>query len=188
MTAPPNRRESKISFSNPLIGNDLPPTLSAPIGFRGILAEVRAPPPHRPVRFAPRPSTGRKKTTEVPRDDKTEVARSRPVFVPAMATSVKDSGNIGTMSRGPFAGGRSAQITTFQWLSNVKVGGPRDGSSGPGSGGDSGDVSRIGSRSRPPSLYDRSTSQAYSNTRERSMSRDQSEEQFADPAPTLQEE
>ncbi|KAI0764721.1 hypothetical protein C8Q74DRAFT_1283552 [Fomes fomentarius] len=188
MTAPPNRRESKISFSNPPIGNDLPPTLSAPIGFRGILAEVRAPPPHRPVRFAPRPSTGRKKTTEVPRDDKTEVARSRPVFVPAMATSVKDSGNIGTMSRGPFAGGRSAQITTFQWLSNVKVGGPRDGSSGPGSGGDSGDVSRIGSRSRPPSLYERSTSQAYSRTRERSMSRDHTEEQFADPAPTLQEE
>ncbi|KAI0746476.1 hypothetical protein C8Q80DRAFT_1320359 [Daedaleopsis nitida] len=187
-TNAPERKNSKISFSNPPIGNDPPPTLSAPIGARGILAEVRAPPPHRPVRFAQRESTGRRNTVDTLREDKPQPARSRPMFVPAMATSVKDSGNLGTMSRGPFAGGRSAQITTFQWLSNVKVGNARDGSSGPGSGGDSGEASRIGSRSRPASSTELTNSHAYSRTRERSASRDEPEEQVPDPAPTLQEE
>ena len=187
-----------MSFSHPPIGNDLPPTLSAPIGFRGILAEVRAPQPHRPVRFTPRESTGRTKTADVAANEKPEwhQTRSRPMFVPttaAAAASVKDSANLGTMSRGPYAGGRSSQITTWQWLSNVTVGGVRDGSSGPGSGGDSGSVSRVGSRSRPPSVLERSTSRAYSGTREGSVSRDREKEkergeEYPDPALTLQEE
>ncbi|TBU54508.1 hypothetical protein BD310DRAFT_935749 [Dichomitus squalens] len=201
MATAPSRRDSKVSFSNPPIGNDLPPTLSAPIGFRGILAEVRAPQPHRLVRFAPRESTGHKKAADVPAHEEQpewQQARSRPVLVPttpvtAAAASVKDSGNIGTMSRGPFAGGRSSHITTLQWISNVKVGGVRDGSSGPGSGGDSGDVSRIGSRSRPPSVLERSqsVSQARSRPRDASTSREKEREraeEYVDPALTLQEE
>ncbi|EIW56116.1 uncharacterized protein TRAVEDRAFT_50605 [Trametes versicolor FP-101664 SS1] len=183
------RQDSKVSFSNPPIGNDLPPTLSAPIGFRGILAEVRAPPPHRPVRFSNRESAGRRKTSDAGREDKAQwPPRSRPVFVPAVATSVKDSGNPGTMSRGPFAGARSNQITTFQWLSNIKVGQPRDGSSGPKSGGDSGNVSRINSGSRPPSSTDLTMSHTASRTRGRSMSKDRFDEQLSDLIPSLNEE
>ena len=196
ITTAPNRRDSKISFSNPPIGNDLPPTLSAPIGFRGILAEVRAPQPRLPVRFSPREPIGRRKTTEVAREGKPQwhqQQRSRPMMVPQMATSVKDGGNLGTMTRGPFAGGRSTQITQHQWImmSNVKVGAPHDGSSGrtSGSGGDSGNASRTGSMSvsRRPSLRGYPTSYAYSRERERSGSRDAMDE-YSDPTLTLQEE
>ncbi|KAM5543752.1 hypothetical protein V8D89_002369 [Ganoderma adspersum] len=196
ITTAPNRRDSKISFSNPPIGNDLPPTLSAPIGFRGILAEVRAPQPHLPVRFSPREPIGRRKTTEIAREEKPQwhqQHRSRPMMVPQMATSVKDGGNLGTMTRGPFAGGRSTQITQHQWImmSNVKVGAPHDGSSGrtSGSGGDSGNVSRTGSMSvsRRPSLRGYPTSYAYSRERERSGSRDAMDE-YSDPTLSLQEE
>lgn len=196
ITTAPSRRDTKVSFSNPPIGNDLPPTLSAPIGFRGILAEVRAPQPHHPVRFSPRESTGRRKATEVAREEKSQwhqQQRSRPMMVPQMATSVKDGGNLGTMTRGPFAGGRSTQITQHQWImmSNVKVGAPHDGSSGrtSGSGGDSGNPSRTGSMSvsRRPSLRGYPTSYAYSRERERSGSRDAMDE-YSDPTLTLQEE
>lgn len=196
ITTAPNRRDSEISFSNPPIGNDLPPTLSAPIGFRGILAEVRAPQPRLPVRFSPREPIGRRKTTEVAREGKPQwhqQQRSRPMMVPQMATSVKDGGNLGTMTRGPFAGGRSTQITQHQWImmSNVKVGAPHDGSSGrtSGSGGDSGNASRTGSMSvsRRPSLRGYPTSYAYSRERERSGSRDAMDE-YSDPTLTLQEE
>lgn len=196
ITTIPNRRDSKVSFSNPPIGNDLPPTLSAPIGFRGILAEVRAPQPHLPVRFSPHESTGRKKTADAAREGKSEwhhSQRSRPMMVPQMATSVKDGGNLGTMTRGPFAGGRSTQITQHQWImmSNVKVGAPHDGSSGrtSESGGNSGNASRTGSMSvsRRPSLRGYPGSQAYSRERERSGSRDVMED-YSDPTLTLQEE
>ena len=168
-----------MSFSNPPLGNDTAPTLSAPIGARAILAGVRAPPPQLPVPVAPRESTTRKGTTDTIRPEKHLTPRSRPTFV---ATSVNDTG---TMSRGPLptAGGRSSQITPYQWLANVNVGNQRDGSSGPGNGGGSGDASRVGSRSRPPSVVGRST--LSSRSRDRSWS---SEREEKEPLATLQEE
>lgn len=49
-------------------------------------------------------------------------------------------------------GNRSARVDALAWLSSFKVGErARDGSSGTGSGAESGSASRIGSRSRPPS-------------------------------------
>ncbi|KAI9068878.1 hypothetical protein FKP32DRAFT_1587345 [Trametes sanguinea] len=188
-TTMPGRRDSKASFSNPPIGNAPQPTLSAPIGYRGILAEVRAPPPmHRPGRFAGRELPGRRKASDAGREDKLErPTRSRPLNVP-VAASVKDGTNMGTMSRGPLVGTRSSQITTFQWLQNVKYGPSRDGSSGPGSGGDSGNVSRMGSRSKARSSTEHSASKAASRRRERSISRDRLAEAHADPIPSLNEE
>lgn len=49
-------------------------------------------------------------------------------------------------------GNRSARMDALAWLSSVRVGErPREGSSGTGSGAESGNASRIGSRSRPSS-------------------------------------
>ncbi|KAI0674045.1 hypothetical protein C8Q78DRAFT_1143275 [Trametes maxima] len=182
------RRDSKVSFSNPPIGNDLPPTLSAPIGYRGILAEVRAPPPHHPVAFGVRDPAGRRKVSDTGRGGQIELPpRSKPVIVPAVATSVKDGGHSG-MSRGTFAGGRSAQISLIQWVSSVGVGQTRESSSGRGSGGDSGNASRINSKSRPTSSADHPPSQRSSRTRESSISVDKADEPHADLTPSLNEE
>ncbi|KAI0635452.1 hypothetical protein C8Q77DRAFT_1217270 [Trametes polyzona] len=181
MTTAPARRDSKISFSNPPIGSDPAPTLSAPMGYRGILAEIRVPPPRLSREFS-----GRRKASDAGREEQRDwTKRSRPLLVP-MASSVKDSRDPGTMSRGPFAGGRSARITQHDWMSKVKVG--RDGSSGHGSGGDSGNPSRMGSRSRRPSSSDYPRVQTLSRARERSQSRDKIEEQTPDPTSSLNEE
>ncbi|KAI0718425.1 hypothetical protein C8T65DRAFT_570731 [Cerioporus squamosus] len=174
MTMAPRRRDTKSSFSSRAEGND-PPTFSAPLGNRSILAGVRAPPYQRPVRFATRESSGRTKAALDTHGDNYGTPRSRPI--PAAASSV--------MSRGPYPGGRSARISPFQWISNVRVEPRREGSSDTGSGGDSGNISKTGSKSRTTSLLDPSTSRAYSRTRERSLSLDPIED---DPALTLQEE
>jgi len=50
------------------------------------------------------------------------------------------------------AGNRSARMDALTWLSSFRVGErAREGSPGAGSGAESGNASRIGSRSRPPS-------------------------------------
>ncbi|KAF8885596.1 hypothetical protein BD779DRAFT_1532626, partial [Infundibulicybe gibba] len=102
-----------ISFRNPPEGTEYPPALSAPIGHRSILAEVRAPLPPRQSNMVLQPHQGSA----------------------ARASSV-------------------ARMDAFTWLSNVKVGGRRGSSSGPGSGANSADASRLSSRSRPPSAPD----------------------------------
>ena len=161
--------------------------ISAPIGFRGILGEVRAPPLPAPQRPAPRESVRRKGTADTIRPEKPS-QRTRPMLIPTIKPSAKGGNNLGTMSRGPFAGARSVQNMPPPlevWLKGVKVGNPRDGSSGRGSGGDSGEVSRTGSRGRATSTLDRSVSQAYSRARERSISKDRFDE---DAIPSLQEE
>ncbi|OSX59309.1 hypothetical protein POSPLADRAFT_1048645 [Postia placenta MAD-698-R-SB12] len=152
----PHRRELKVSFSNPPVGTDLPPALSAPIGYRGILAEVRAPFPPRP---AARLSTGRQdrnitRPQSQDLDKDKSVAQSKPIPI------TQEKGR--TMTRG-LLGGRSAQINTSAWLSSVKFGTKRDGSSGPGSGAESGEVSRFSSLSRPPSQPDSSGSRIVIN-------------------------
>ncbi|THH17187.1 hypothetical protein EUX98_g9174 [Antrodiella citrinella] len=132
--------ESIISFSNPPLGSDLPPALSAPVGLRGILAEVRASQMSRPP--MPRPT---KQPQEIlPSEGDNENS------APGQSGTTSSGQGKGAPSRG-YVGGRSAQITTFAWLSSVKVG-KREDSSGPGSGGESTTVSRMHSRSRPPSL------------------------------------
>ena len=183
---PPDRRTSKISFSNYPQGSDLQgPTLSAPIGARGILAGVRAPPPPHSMVLG---AAGEPSGPSGPRMTAGESARRRrpgSVLIPVLAASVKDGGMAGTMSRGKFAGGRAPGMEVAQWISNVKAGGRREGSSGPGSGGDSGGVSRIGSKSRMPVLLDHVAVQAHSRAKERSASKDRAEE---DPLLSLQEE
>ncbi|RPD65181.1 hypothetical protein L226DRAFT_480270 [Lentinus tigrinus ALCF2SS1-7] len=177
VTMVPRRRDAK-SYRNGSEGHDRPPTLSAPINNRSILAGVRAPPNKRPLRFTPRESAGPKKAAQNLGGDDHGIPRSKPIPAPALASSV--------MSRGPFAGGRSAApMSPYQWISNVKMGGRREGSAETGSGGDSGNASRIRSQSRPASSLDPFTSQTYSRTRDRSLSLDRAED---DLIPTLQEE
>jgi WD repeat-containing protein 59 len=142
-TPGPQYFDQQTSFSNtPLDPNsEHLPTLSAPVGHRSILAEVRASQPNRAQK------------SSVTRGSQ-DPGRARSISqIPKIAGLAKDEDKGSTMSRG-YVGGRSAQITTIQWLSSVKVGNKRDGSDGPHSGGDSGPASRYGSRSRPPSIRD----------------------------------
>ncbi|KAI0952525.1 hypothetical protein AcV7_008300 [Taiwanofungus camphoratus] len=145
--------ELKVSFSNPPVGTDLPPALSAPVGHRAILAEVRAPVPPRPAKVNPVSHIRAQSSSEEQRRPSgPSVTHSKPIPI------AQEKG--GTMTRG-YPSGRSAQITTFAWLSSVKVGGRKEGSSGPGSGAESGNISRLSSISRPPSQPDRSASRAF---------------------------
>ncbi|KAI0763928.1 hypothetical protein BD413DRAFT_197550 [Trametes elegans] len=189
---PQGRRETKISFSNAPASTDLPPALSAPIRRRSVLAEVRAPTPLAPPRFAGHEPAGRRKTLTPILDNKREgLSRSRAMPIPTAGTSVKESGTPGTMSRGHFAGGRSSrQISQSNWLQNVKIAHPREGSIGPGSGSgrNSGNASRNASGSRAPSLAEPSSSRAFSRTRDGSLDSELFEEQYVDPAPSLNEE
>ncbi|OCH85322.1 hypothetical protein OBBRIDRAFT_828983 [Obba rivulosa] len=137
-----NMEPDHRSFSHPPIGMDLPPALSAPVGNRAILAEVRAPFPMRPPRtnvslFA---QLHGKRDASEGRSTPQSPLGSNPIPI----TQRKG----GTMTRG-FGGGRSAQITTLAWLSSVKVGGKRESSSNRGSVGDN------ASRSRAPSVTGR---------------------------------
>jgi len=167
-TAEPTRRDLKVSFSNPPIGTDLPPALSAPVGHRGILAEVRAPFPPRPSRInLPRRQLDRENSPPASGglNGDTLSAPSKPIPI------TQQHG--GTMTRGNL-GGRSTQITPLAWLSSVKVGAKRDSSSGRGSGAES--MSRFSSRSRPPSAPDRSVSQTMSRVNRSNEAGDKKED------------
>ncbi|EMD32397.1 hypothetical protein CERSUDRAFT_126817 [Gelatoporia subvermispora B] len=133
------------SFSHPPIGMDPPPAVSAPVGNRAILAEVRAPFPMRPPRTSASLLAqlhGGKRDSSSGRSVPQSPLGSNPIPI----TQRKG----GTMTRG-LGGGRSAQITAYAWLSSVKVGGKRESSSNRGSVGESGTLSRRASRSRAPS-------------------------------------
>ncbi|KAI0689793.1 hypothetical protein BC835DRAFT_1367485 [Cytidiella melzeri] len=135
--------DKQTSFSSAPVDSEQLPTLSAPVGHRSILAEVRASQPG--LRY-------KSSIARVSQD--TGVARSTSSQLPSKPTPDADGEEKeSTMSRG-YVGGRFAQITTVQWLSSVKVGNRRDGSDGPHSAENSGTPSRYGSRSRPPSLID----------------------------------
>jgi WD repeat-containing protein 59 len=173
-----NYFDDRVSFSNPPLGSDPPPALSAPIGYRSILAEVRASQPPRPSKV-----NVLRQSQETTARRSTSAAARKLGKVPELPLKEKAE----TMSRG-YVGGRSAHITTFAWLSSVKVGHKRDNSSGPPSGADSGNASRLNSRSRPPSIADPSMS--YLDYRNKSDSRDRGEEERrdGDANQTLQEE
>ncbi len=177
MLSPP--LDERVSFSNPPIGTNLPPALSAPVGHRSILAEVRASQPLRPLKF----NALRLSQEIVPTRSSSKVAAKK-----GRMPEDREVDKHGTMSRG-YVGGRSAHITTFAWLSSVKVGNRRDGSSGPASGGDSGNVSRIGSRSRPPSvMMDPSMSMSLLDVRSGSRDRGDDDSRESEANQSLQEE
>jgi len=145
-----------MSFRNPPEGSGYLPALSAPVGHRAILAEVRAPlpPMHHLVQPFPVP-------VRSPGDENTHPAVSmissmnlsngtgtgtKPVI--ALNANARSQAQGGTMSRGNNGGKSIARMDAFTWLSNVKVGGRKESSSGPGSAAGSAGPSRIGSRSR----------------------------------------
>ena len=121
------------------------PALSAPVGQRGILAEVRA------MHFAGRPPNpvllplhGARDATQ-PFHQLPELEPEQTPTVTAISVPLRQGG---TMTRG----NRPPRMDALAWLNSFRVGErARDGSSGTGSGGESGSASRIGSRSRPPS-------------------------------------
>lgn len=99
------------SFRLPPEGNLVQPTVSAPIGHRGILAEVRAPLPpkgYNPVLHPHHGSAAR----VMPQENK-------PTKMSARAISASMATQGGTMTRGNI-GGRSARIEMITWMRNVK--------------------------------------------------------------------
>lgn len=130
-------------------GNDNFPALSAPIGTRSILAEVRA----------PRSMLSAQAETRFNFPDSLSFARDRtPTSTSKKAPSasaVRSTG--GTMSKGGL-GVKSIVQDQLAWLASVKVGNRRGSSSGDGSHGEGGTPSQR-SGSRPPSGLDRSLSE-----------------------------
>ncbi|KAH9074127.1 WD40-repeat-containing domain protein [Lactarius deliciosus] len=137
--------DNRFSFRTPPETSHTKPTLSAPVGQRGILAEVRA------MHFAGRlpnpvllPPRGARDASQ----PINQLPESEPEQTPTVTAISVPPRQGGTMTRG----NRSARMDALTWLSSFRVGErARDGSSGTGSGAESGSASRIGSRSRPPS-------------------------------------
>ncbi|KAJ2933260.1 hypothetical protein H1R20_g3837, partial [Candolleomyces eurysporus] len=140
-------RETTISYRNPPESKGFFPMLSAPIGNRGILAEVRAGPPPRSANLITQPhlgSSARGTATESTSQLTPTLSETKPIAV------TRTRG--GTMSRGAVTGKSVAQVDALGWIKNVKVGNKRGGSSGAGSAEpESSSSSRLNSRSRPPS-------------------------------------
>ena len=93
------------------------------------------------------------------------------------------------MSRGAAGGNKKrANVDPLSWLSSVKVGdGRRGSSSGPGSRGDSNEASRVRSSSRGPER-DQSSQPTTGNKRKRSDSKLRSAVEEKDPSQSLQDE
>lgn len=136
--------DNSFSFRTPPEGSHARPALSAPVGQRGILAEVRA------TQFGSRlpnpvllPLRGARDTPQVQ-----QLPESEPEQTPTVTSISAPPRQGGTMTRG----NRAARMDALAWLSSFRVGErAREGSPGNGSGVESGNASRIGSRSRPPS-------------------------------------
>ncbi|KAI0316197.1 hypothetical protein OF83DRAFT_1196593 [Amylostereum chailletii] len=153
--------DPKFSFRTPLADYEPKPALSAPVGHRGILAGVRAPPPSRPQRHhepGTRQAPSQRSSiltypSQSSRLSQSQTTESEPDQTPTTTTipiPVSAALRRGTMSRGNLAG--KSALDNISWLSSVKVAEkPKDGSSGTGSGATSGNASRVGSRSRPTS-------------------------------------
>jgi WD repeat-containing protein 59 len=139
-----------FSFRSLPGGINLPPALSAPIGLRSILAEVRAPPPPRQLNpiVLPHQGSAARALLHEKRSAQEKEAQKPLESMPIPQVRQKE-----TMSRGNLGGGKSARMDAFTWLSSVKVGDKKETSSGPGSRTDSGNGSRsrMSSKSRPPS-------------------------------------
>ena len=149
-------KELTMSFRNPPEGSEYLPTFSAPVGHRAILAKVRAslPPIHQ---LAPQPFPG---PIRPPGEENTDPTVSGTHLtngtgtkhVITLNTNARSQAQGGTMSRGNNGGKSVARMDAFTWLSNVKVGGRKGSSSGPGSAAGSAGPSRVGSGSRVRSI------------------------------------
>jgi hypothetical protein len=142
----PNGTNRSQSFRVPPEGNTSQPTISAPVGHRGILAEVRAPfPPQlpNPVLYPHHGSAARARSHEGSAGPPPQSQSMKMMGIPGSARQG------GTMSRGNI-GGKSSKIEMITWMKNVKEVTRKDGSSG-GSGADSTNGSRFSSRSRTDS-------------------------------------
>ena len=155
--------EPSISFRNPPEGTEYLPALSAPVGHRSILAEVRAGVPSRlPMQQIRENGSGRSRAGSGSgrggysgvggREGRGENGRDVVGRVPtrprghameggsggggrgkAFLTGARSRGE--TMSRGNVNGGTGGNMDAFTWLSKVKVGGRGDGYLGSGNGG-----------------------------------------------------
>ena len=149
-------KELSMSFRNPPEGSGYLPALSAPVGHRGILAEVRAffPPIHylAPQPFpGPNPPAGDENIP--PAVSGTNITNGTGnKHVTNLNANARSQAQGGTMSRGNNGGKSVARMDAFTWLSNVKVGGRKESSSGPGSAAGSAGPSRVGSGSRVRSV------------------------------------
>ncbi|KAF8838303.1 hypothetical protein BDN67DRAFT_933972 [Paxillus ammoniavirescens] len=165
------------SFRHAPEGSEGIPALSAPVGSRSILAEVRAGP------GPPGPPGGRKPANPVLQPHHGSAARGKGILLldtglPAQSQvqthgqnqnqrPVPIPGTTMTMSRGHAAGGKSARVgmDAFTWLASVRVGEKREGSSGRDSGVSS------GSRSRTSAGRDGGATPGQGQKRKRSESR-----------------
>ena len=136
--------DNSFSFRTPPEASHARPALSAPVGQRGILAEVRA------TQFGGRLPNPVLLPLHCARDtpQAQQLLESEPEQTPTVTSISVPPRQGGTMTRG----NRSARMDALAWLSSFRVGErAREGSPGTGSGAESGNASRIGSRSRPPS-------------------------------------
>ncbi|KAG7093686.1 hypothetical protein E1B28_007344 [Marasmius oreades] len=195
--------QATMSFRKPPERSGSIPLLSAPIGKRAILAEVRAgmPPRHRtslPAQpniddreyFGNRPGPPvERHGAGISSSVDTIHPHEATSFIKASSINLASAAGRGTMSRGAAGGNKKrANVDPLSWLSSVKVGdGRRDSSSGPGSRGDSNEALRLRSRSRGPG-QDVNPPSSAGTKRKRSESRNRSAIEEKDPGQSLQDE
>lgn len=152
-----SRVDVTVSYRKPPANANAVPTVSIPLGQMAIFDQVRAMIPGR-ASVAPSTTTSRASASGM-RTPAAGFAKQRPSLRPLPTTAQSHIGSItaqhvvsasmparrgGTMTRGARSSTRMDQL---QWLSSIKRE-PREGSN---SGTESGNTSRIHSRSRPPS-------------------------------------
>uniref|UniRef100_A0A0W0FZ82 Uncharacterized protein n=1 Tax=Moniliophthora roreri TaxID=221103 RepID=A0A0W0FZ82_MONRR len=191
---------STISFRNPPSQSESVPLLSAPIGNRAILAEVRAgaPPRQRNTlhggsdahetissQFAPGSVPGISSSADTLHPSMT----LRVNFKRTISSNFNPSGG-GTMSRGAAGNKSRANVDPLSWLTSVKVGDRRGSSSGPGSQTGSNDGSRVRSGSRELGGQDLSNTvpPIIGNKRRRSDSQSRPVVEEKDSGQSLQDE
>ena len=163
-------------------GKEYFPVLSAPIGPRAILAEVRAPQPPRTV-LTSNYSLGPTFSPPPINEDNRETT---PTLTSATLKIPLGKSTGGTMSIGGAGLKSISQVDQLAWLASVKVGSKR-GSNSSGTG--SGVPSRLNSQSRPPSGPERSGSDIGVRQRSGSLTRAVGEEKKdGDGGQSLQDE
>lgn len=180
-----NELEIIDTFRNPPEGQQYCPALSAPIGPRAILAEVRAPQPPKAVLTS---SYGLGPTFKPPQTDE-DNRNATPTLASATIKPIaRPAGKSigGTMSKGGTGLKSTAQVDQLDWLASVRVGSKR-GSNSSGTG--SGVPSRINSQSRAPSGPDLANGGIGVRQRSGSLSRVSGEEKKdGDGGQSLQDE
>jgi len=190
-----NQLESTHTLRHPPEGDGVKngqPALSAPIGTRGILAEVRA---AHPLKFVLSANPALSNSSSQQGLDDLFATGTAPTVTnnKSISLSVATIGRSigGTMSKGGAGTKSTAQVDHLAWIASVRrVGSKRGSSSGGGSrGGErSGAASRLGSGSRPPSVLDRGVSEIGSRQRSGSLDRDGAERKEGDGSQSLQDE